>query len=134
MIDLKAVRTIEEALWAIIATSSSDMIEDWKNIDEDSMWEYHHGFGTWVRNKFGLWEGGRLKAVFNLKGIHHADDMSGIILTTLHRRLHGKEIKLEEQVKHYRDFWTNSGINPDTMQKLTKETSNGTETEIQDEH
>lgn len=115
MIDLKEIDTLEKALWALIYTAPSGMIEDWKNCDEEAMISFHHGFGTWVRNNFGLWNDGKLKAVFNIKGIQHADDMSAILLTSLHRSLHCKDIKLEEQIKGYRDFWTNQNINPDTM-------------------
>ena len=38
-------------------------------------------------------------------GIYHPDDMSGIILDSYHRYLTGKEIKLEEQIKFYQDYW-----------------------------
>ena len=115
MINLKAIGTLDKATWALIYTSPSDTIGDWKNCTEEEMVNYHHGFGTWIRNEFGLWHDGKLVSYFNSIGIYHADDMSGIILTSLHRSLHCKDIRLEEQIKWYRDFWTNQNINPDTM-------------------
>jgi hypothetical protein len=115
MIDLKEIDTLDKALWALIYSSSSDMIGDWKNCAEEEMFQYHHGFGTWIRNEFGLWADGKLVKYFNSIGIYHADDMSGIILTSLHRSLHCRDIKLQDQVKYYRDFWAVSDIDPDTM-------------------
>ena len=38
-------------------------------------------------------------------GLRHPDDMSGLILTSLWRRLHGQPLRREEQVKHYQEFW-----------------------------
>ncbi len=65
----------------------------------------HMGFGMWMRNNWQLWGGSRLSKYFNEMGIYHPDDMSGIILTSYHRRLTGNEIKLEEQIKYYQDYW-----------------------------
>jgi hypothetical protein len=65
----------------------------------------HFGFGMWMRNNWKLWGGSRLSKYFTDLGIFHPDDMSGIILTSYHRHLKGKEIKLEEQIKSYKDFW-----------------------------
>lgn len=65
----------------------------------------HFGLGMWLRNNWQLWGGGRLAYYFNDMGIHHPDDMSGIILTSYHRHLKGEDIKLEEQIKEYKDYW-----------------------------
>ena len=65
----------------------------------------HMGFGMWMRNNWQLWGGSRLSKYFNDLGIYHPDDMSGIILDSYHRYLTGKDIKLEEQIKFYQDYW-----------------------------
>lgn len=65
----------------------------------------HFTTGWWMRNNWQLWGGSRLSKYFNELGIYHPDDMSGIILRSYHRYLNGKEIKLEEQIKYYRDYW-----------------------------
>jgi len=65
----------------------------------------HFGFGMWMRNNWQLWGGSRLSKYFNEIGVYHPDDMSGIILTSYHRYLTGRDIKLEEQIKYYQDFW-----------------------------
>ena len=71
---------------------------------EEEMINYHHGLGTWLRNN---WLGGesQLLQFFNELGIQHRDDMSGIILDSYWRKLHGKPIDLEGQVQHYQDYW-----------------------------
>jgi hypothetical protein len=76
-----------------------------KGGSEEDMVKYHHGLGTWMRNKWGLWKGSRLSKWFNDKGIRHPDDMSGIILDSFWRHLNEKPIKLDEQIKHYQDYW-----------------------------
>lgn len=65
----------------------------------------HFGLGMWIRNNWGLWKGWELAKYFNSIGIYHPDDMSGIILISYYRDIHGKDWKLEEQVKYYQDYW-----------------------------
>lgn len=83
----------------------SEDLEEFKNYKEEDVIMEHHYLGRWLRNNWGLWAGSRLSKWFNDKGIHHADDMSGIILDSFWRHLHDKPIKLEEQIKHYQDYW-----------------------------
>ena len=68
----------------------------------------HMGLGMWMRNNWGLWKGKELAKYFNSIGIYHPDDMSGIILSSYYRELHGQEWKVDEQVKYYQDFWKKS--------------------------
>lgn len=80
-----------------------------KNLEEKEFTgKVHLGFGMWMRNNWHLWGGSRLSKYFNDLGIYHPDDMSGIILDSYHRYLNNKEIKLEEQVKYYQDYWEKS--------------------------
>lgn len=65
----------------------------------------HHGLGRFLRNEWGLWSGSKLQIWFKERGIHHADDMSGIILTSFHRRLNDKPLDLDDQIKYYRKYW-----------------------------
>jgi hypothetical protein len=68
----------------------------------------HLNFGMWMRNNWGLWKGSKLSKFFNDQGIYHPDDMSGIIVTSYYRHLTGGEIKFEEQIKFYHDYWENA--------------------------
>jgi hypothetical protein len=72
---------------------------------EDDMIDYHMGLGMWMRNNWGLWGGSRLSEYFNGIGIHHPDDMSEIILDSYWRKLHGKPIDLDGQVRYYQEYW-----------------------------
>ncbi|MCQ9634762.1 hypothetical protein MP477_07310 [Chryseobacterium sp. WG23] len=76
--------------------------------EEEFTGKVHLGFGMWMRNNWQLWGGSRLSKYFNDLKIYHPDDMSGIILVSYHRYLNSKEIKLEEQVKYYQDYWESS--------------------------
>lgn len=76
-----------------------------KMTEDDFTAEAHFGFGMWIRNNWRLWGGSRLSTYFNELGISHPDDMSSIILTSYHRYLMGLDIKLEEQIRYYQNFW-----------------------------
>lgn len=66
----------------------------------------HHSFGMYVRNTWRLWFYTPLAIHFNRLGITHADDMSGIILTSFWRRMHNAPLRLDEQIAHYRAYWS----------------------------
>lgn len=94
----------------------------------------HMGIGMWVRNNWGLWKGGALAKHFNSIGIFHPDDMSGIILTSYYRHLHGQNREIEKQVKYYQDYWKastehNHKLKTDTAyQRQIRETQDSLET------
>lgn len=73
--------------------------------EEDFSARTHLNLGMWIRNNWGLWSGSRLAKFFTLKGIYHPDDMSGIILDSYYRYLIGQDIKLEEQIRYYHEYW-----------------------------
>lgn len=86
--------------------STKIKVKNWE--EREFIGNVHMGFGMWMRNNWRLWGGSRLSKHFNEIGINHPDDMSGIILISYHRKLNNKEIKLEEQVKYYQEYWENS--------------------------
>jgi hypothetical protein len=86
--------------------STRNIVKQWT--EDEFFGKVHHGFGMWIRNNWQLWGGSRLSKLFNEKGIYHADDMSGIILTSYHRYLSNKEIRLNEQIQYYKDYWENA--------------------------
>lgn len=76
--------------------------ESFMEMTEDEFTIHSHwGFGTWMRNNWGLWGSSILKTYFLDLGVDHPDDMSSIILTSYYKYLHGQDINIEEQVKHY---------------------------------
>lgn len=72
--------------------------------------EYHHGFGTFIRNQFGLWASPLvgtplLVTWFRERGILHPDDMSGIILDCLHRQLNLEPWRVKQMAERYLKHW-----------------------------
>jgi len=100
----KTPENLEECfVWLDRFTSDQ---KQWSKLDEKSaLAQIHSTFGMWIRNEWGLWADSKLAQWFKSKGISHADDMSGIILTSYHRKLNKKEIKLIEQIECYRNDW-----------------------------
>ena len=76
--------------------------------EEEFIANSHFSTGMWIRNNWGLWKGKELAKYFNDLGIYHPDDMSGIILTSYYRHLHNQDLKVDEQIKYYQDYWRNA--------------------------
>lgn len=77
-----------------------------KKDPEKVIMDLHHSLGQWIRNNWKLWvEDSVLTKYFNNLGIFHADDMSGIIITSFGRWLNKEDLRLEEQIKYYQDYW-----------------------------
>jgi len=95
---------------------------DFRIAPEDVAGSKHHfGLGLGLRNEKGLWSGSLLRTYFRLNGIKHPDDMSGIILTTYHRKLNNKPIRFRDQKKYYREYWKVALIDRDTLEKWWEE-------------
>lgn len=89
---------------------------DFKISPESVAYNKHHfGLGLNIRNGYNLWKGGLLKTYFKLNGIRHPDDMSGIILTTYHRKLNDKPIKFREQKHYYKSYLKMAKMGQDTL-------------------
>jgi hypothetical protein len=107
--DNQIPRTLEEAVEFLTKNVNSEEFEQIKTKDEDeALGGTHFGIGMWMRNNWGLWSGkSELSQYFQSLGITHADDMSGIILTSWYRIITGKPVNLQEQVQYYKDYWQN---------------------------
>jgi hypothetical protein len=103
-IDLDDALNYLDCIW-----SESDK-DGFKNkLENDAVSELHFGTGMGIRNSWGLWKGDSgIAKYFRDLGINHPDDMSGIILTSFHRHLNKIDIKLDEQIKYYKDYWEKS--------------------------
>lgn len=77
--------------------------------DENEMSRFHHTWGRNLRNTLGCWQSNSntSRTFRNELGIFHPDDMSGIIMTSIHRKLHNKPLDLETQAQYYKDYWAN---------------------------
>ena len=73
--------------------------------DEEVDRRTHASLGKWIEHKWSLTEGSRLSAYFTKMKVPHHDHMVGIIITSYHRHLHKKDLKVKEQVDHFRKIW-----------------------------
>ena len=105
---MREIKTLpKDLVEAIIALLNFKNVEFFK-IGDPVL--YHSGTGQWIRNNWGLWdEDSELSQFFHSIDIHHADDMSAIILTTTHRILNRKPIDLKGQVERYIAYWKQKG-------------------------
>jgi len=65
----------------------------------------HGSLGVWLEHKWSLSEGSRLSEYFRKMRVPHYDYMIGIIITSYHRHLHEKDLKIKEQVTFFRNIW-----------------------------
>lgn len=73
--------------------------------DEEVDQKTHGTLGFWMEHKWSISEGSRLTEYFRKMGVPHYDYMIGIIIQSYHRSLHGKELKVKEQVLKFREIW-----------------------------
>ncbi len=101
-------------------------IDEFKKLTESSaIGMTHFTLGMWMRNNWYLWWSEELAKDYDDKGypqekpllvkyfnevlsIFHADDMSGIIITSYHRKLNNLDLNVEKQAKKYQNFWNKS--------------------------
>lgn len=112
-------RNLEEAVLYFQQQWTKTQLDKFKNSPEDKVVsELHFGTGMWIRNN---WVHGdkdtALTTYFNSLGISHPDDISVIILTSLHRTLNQRDIQLNKQVEKYKAYWKPI-IDCEEMQKV----------------
>jgi hypothetical protein len=73
--------------------------------EKDAVTKLHTTVGMWIRNNWIRQGNDSLVIQFNKIGIYNPDDISSIILTSLHRKLNHKDLNVEKQAQHYIDYW-----------------------------
>jgi len=96
-----APRNVDQAIKLLKVKLTDGEIDEIKVKQESQMVGYHYSIGLWIRNNW-LCKESPLKIYFNQQGIYERDTMSGIILVSLWRSLHGLPAKVEEQIAHYK--------------------------------
>ncbi|WP_299764802.1 DUF6794 domain-containing protein [uncultured Dokdonia sp.] len=101
---------LNDAISYFECKSTKDEITAFKNkTEKDATSSLHFEAGMSIRNNWKLWAGtSEISKYFRNLGIHHPDDMSGIIFTSLHRKLNHADIDLENQIKFYQEYWAES--------------------------
>ncbi|MCX2491849.1 hypothetical protein OQX63_00090 [Pedobacter sp. PF22-3] len=100
-------KNLEESISYLKNEWTSSELNSFKNKPKKkAVAEAHFGAGLWIRNNWI--RGDRnvpLTKFFRSLGINHPDDMSSIILSSLHIRLNNKKIDVNEQVEEYKAYW-----------------------------
>lgn len=88
------------------STSWSDSMKNaFKKVPENLLLQKYSTLHEWLMNNWGLWEDSRLSKYFYEFGMYHPEDMAGMILISYHREVNKEELKVSEQIEHYRDYW-----------------------------
>jgi len=106
---MKIPSNLEECFLELEKVLNTNDLNEFVTQPENDVILWHHSLGRWIRNNWGLWQGGVLANFFNTKGINHPDDMSGIILTSFWRYKNSIPIEIEVQIKRYIDYWKKNG-------------------------
>ena len=68
---------------------------------------FHHGWGTGIRNGYGLWIGTTpISQHMRDIGLQHPDDMSGVLINSYWLHFNGCDLRLDDQVAFYRAWWS----------------------------
>ena len=101
---------LNDAITYFECKTPKDNLDAFKIKSEDEATSsLHFETGMSIRNNWGLWaRTSKISEYFSELGINHPDDMSSIILTSLHRKINGLDIDLEKQIKFYKEYWAES--------------------------
>lgn len=70
--------------------------------EKDFLSRAHLSLGMWLRNNWGLWGDSRLATYFEEQGIHHPDDMSGVILRCYYHYVKGEKVNYQQILREER--------------------------------
>jgi hypothetical protein len=78
-------QTIDEAVQALIASLTDAQRQHIRETEWADLYQFHHGLGTAIRNRFGLWQGNR--ALLHSCDAFEPDDASMEIIRALWSKL-----------------------------------------------
>lgn len=78
-------RTVDEAATRLIREMSKKDREFVRSTPETELFQFHHGWGTGIRNRFGLWRGN--DELLADTRTQHPDDASFVIIKEVWTRL-----------------------------------------------
>lgn len=112
-------KNLDEAVQSLRNQLPGDVLKMIQDMPEDQTYQLHETVGRWIRNEWGLWNNGPLVKWFHEAGLGHADDMSGVILTSLWCDMHGAARNLARQIACYRQYWADMSEAVKTDGKVT---------------
>ncbi|MCE3279281.1 MAG: hypothetical protein K0S44_1472 [Bacteroidetes bacterium] len=124
---IKSIPSDFEGCLKQLDSLTSDGVKEWIKClpDREFGTRVHHSFGMYLRNNWGLWSNSILSKKLYDMGILHPDDMTAIILDSYQRRIKGEDIRLQEQLKYYQDYWREKGTPVDSILRLIDKKKNG---------
>ena len=113
--------TIYEAIDQVIASFNAAELDFVKANDKYAP-GIHHGLGTNIRNRWGLWDRKSpiVRWCMDELKIGCADDISGLIITGVWQKVRGETIDLTADIESYRTHWLEHGLDPITQEQLNK--------------
>lgn len=102
---------LDEAIEYLKKRMDKKSINYFKKLDDGN--RVHFTLGMQIRNSFGLWQPKTQIHQWFVKtyGLDHADDMSSIILDSLHRELNGLPRRDKEVAEKCHAHWKKYGKN-----------------------
>jgi uncharacterized protein DUF6794 len=94
--------TLDEALATLERGLGREIVARLRIEEEDVAIRLVPTLGRWMQDHWALATGGPLARSFEDRGLERPDDMAAVILTSLWRKLHFRQIRLEEQIAWYR--------------------------------
>lgn len=82
-------KTVNEAVTRILSTMPEKDRKIVRDTAEDDLIQFHHNWGTGIRNSFGLWRGN--KALMEDCKCDHPDDASMVIIFAVWKRLQSEK-------------------------------------------
>ena len=92
-------RTLGEAHEVLGKLLAPGLLAEFRGAGESETATYNRTLGIWLRNSWGLWNGGPLRDHLRGLGLRHPDDMSALVLVTYWRLLNGRPMRTEDEVK-----------------------------------
>ncbi len=102
---MSAPSTLDEAITGLMQILSVEDQVAITRMTEDEVGHLHHGLGQWIRNNWGLWQGGPLLEHMKSLGFIHPDDMSSSILREFWSRMNKLPSKIAEEIEEYKEYW-----------------------------
>lgn len=84
-------KSVDEAVQHIVSKMSPEDLRLVRDTPREDLIRFHHGWGTGIRNSFGLWQGNR--ELLESCGGGHPDDCSMVIIEAVWERLQTQENK-----------------------------------------
>jgi hypothetical protein len=113
----KVPSTLDEAVDMVVVALEP---EDMEFIKSHEAVDAHHTVGRGLRNAWSLWDKETVLVQWfkeNYK-IFHADDLSGVILSSVWAKVRGEKYDIQADITEFHEHWKRQGVDPETGETL----------------